>query len=482
MNRNILAVVIFFCLATQLLFAQGIGSSGSADARSMSTGKTFTVSSFGIYAAGKNPANLYQDSTKRVEIILPIPIPNISGSIGTNFLSIEDYNYFFATKVTNTDGSTEGRLLTEADKNRLKSLFSDGGTLISDVSIQLLSLSIQPSRMREAFAFTISDRISSLVTLPKSIIDLGIDGNLPNKVYNFSDSQFKAWWLRKYSLSYSRDLKIFPKLFNNFYFGVSVNLVNGFAYAGLDKIKTELKTGSQNVIEGTGSFLALASFSPSFNVKYNFDKTANQKDFSFNPFPTPAGSGVGFDLGFNAILGKVVSIGASLTDIGKITWDKNAAQYSSQASFYLDDLTDQAQRDTLVNRLTGKDNGKYISSFTTEMATAFHFGIGFQIEKLFKTFAGKMLLSFDYHQGFNDMPGNSKTPRFGIGIDWNKLSIFALRTGFVFGGYEKFGWGLGLGLNFGLLEMNFGSPDFHYILSQKTAKRVSFAVDSRWRF
>ncbi len=474
---KVISTVIVFLFST-LNFAQGAGSEGVTDARSMGMAKTFTTSSFGIYAVGKNPANLFQDSSKKVELILPLPLPNISGAVGSNFISLDEYNYYFGTKVTNSDGSTSGRLLTEQDKTKLKDLFADGGTVFSDIHVQLVSISVQPSKAFGAIAFSITDRISGLMTFPKSLIDLGIEGNLPNKVYNFNDTQFKASWLRKYSFSYARDFKIIPKLFKSFKVGASINFVSGFFYAGLDHINTELKTGEANAITGKGDFLAYSAFSPDFKVKYNFVEDKKKEDFSGTLFPTPAGSGVGFDFGISTLLSDNLSVGFSITDIGKIKWDKDVAQYSSNAAIYLDDLSDKAQRDTLVNRLTGKESGKFINSITTQMATALHIGASLKLESV----PGTMMLALDYHQGMNEEPGNSKKPRIALGVDWYNLGVFALRTGWAFGGFDKFNWGLGLGIDFGVIALNFGSPDFQNVVSSGKAKRVTFAFDSVWRF
>lgn len=472
--KKVKLFVFIISIFSGFALGQGIGSAGVADARSMGMAKTFTTSSFGIYAVGKNPANLYRDSSKKVEMILPIPLPNISGAIGSNFITLDEYDYYFGTKINNADGSTSGRLLTEKDKSRLKDLFSEGGAITADLHIQLLSISIQPTDKFGAFAFTITDRVSSIVTLPKSLIDLGIVGNLPNKVYNFSDTQLKASWLRKYSISYARDLKILK----GFKIGASVNFVSGFFYAGLDHINTELKTGEANVITGKGDFLAYSAFSPDFKVKYNFVDDKKEEDFSGTPFPTPAGTGVGFDFGVSTKLSNNFSVGFSITDIGKIKWDKEVAQYSTNSAIYLDDLTDQAQRDTLVNRLTGKESGKFINSLETNMATALHIGASLKLESV----PGTMLLAADYHQGFNDEPGNSKKARVALGVDWYDLGIFALRTGWSIGGFDKFNWGLGLGIDFGVIALNFGTPDFQNLISSNKAKRITFAFDSIWRF
>ena len=182
---------------------------------------------------------------------------------------------------------------------------------------------------------------------------------------------------------------------------------------------------------------------------------AIEPTYSFSLFPTPAGTGTGLDFGINAKLSDLFSIGFALTDIGSINWNNNAAEYTSDKALYIDDITNKDQLDTLKDHLIGKNSGKYINSFSTKLATAVHLGISLQLTNL--------LLAFDFNQGLNDQPGNSTLPRFSIGTEWiPKLWVFNFRTGISVGGYEKFNWGAGFGLNFGLLELNlvFGFPGY----------------------
>lgn len=467
-------------LIASITLAQGTGSQGTTDARSMGMGKTFT-SSFGVYALSKNPANVYKDSLSNFELVIPLPLPNISGAVGSNFISLDDYNYYFGEKVKNADGSTTGRVLTETDKNNLKNIFKDGGTVYTDISINWLAFSVQPSQKFGAISFSISDRIAGLMTFPKNLIDLGLDGNLPGKVYNFNDTELKSWWLRKYSIAYARDINFLPKLFKNLDFGFSLNFVSGFYYLGIENISTELTTGDANVITGKGNFLAYSAFSEDFHVRYDFDNKPKQ-DAKASAFPTPAGNGIGLDFGLSAKVNSNLSVNLSVTDIGKIKWNKNVAKFTSNAPIYLDDITDKDQIDTLVDRLTGSKNGEYINSINTNMATALHLGVMWSNRNPYWRSAGKTTVALEYHQGFNNQPGNTKKARVVLGFEYTPTRVIGLRTGFSFGGFEKFNWALGLGFDFGLMEMNFGTPDFQNVIIPNEAKRITFGFDSRWKF
>ena len=377
MNNFIAIMVIIFLVNDGFAYSQ---SRDAVNARSSAMAKTFTSSSYGIDAIGKNPANLYQDSSKHVELIIPLPLPNLSINAGTNFFSLDDYNYFFGVKNKDANGKDIGRILTPSDKDRLKNLFSDGGNIYFDASFVLFGISLMPTHSSGTFAFTISDIISANATFPKSMVDIAMDGNISNSVYNFNDTQFKAWWLRKYSFSYAHEINIFPNIFKSLTAGVSINFIQGFVYAGIDHINTQLQTGDENVITGQSDYQAHAAFSPSFNVKYDFDKSAKTNN-SISLFPTPAGTGTGIDFGVDAKLSEFFSIGFAITDIGSINWNKNAAEYTSNKALYIDDITNKDEIDTLKDHLIDKNSGKYVNSFSTKTSNGSAFGLFFTVNE-----------------------------------------------------------------------------------------------------
>lgn len=473
--------LILFLFLISELFAQTSGSSGLADAKSMSLGNTSLISSNGLYSIGINPANLAIDSNYSFQIIAPVPIPRLSARVGTNFMTIDEYNYFFGYSTTDENGDKVGRYLTDKDKTRLKNLFKDGGNIFADQNIQLFSVAITPGEGIGTFAFGIGDVISASVTVPKNLVNLAMDGNQLNTVYNFSDMNLKSWWLRKYSLSYANTLDFIPGV-EKFFFGFSLNFIKGYSYLSIDKVKTELLTNDNYEIVGRGSFTAHSAFSPDFGVKYDFDNSPD-KTSNFSVFPEPAGSGTGIDFGFAAKINNVFSAGISFTDLGKITWNKNAAEYKSDRPIFLDDLTNEAQRDSLIDALKGKDSGKFIDKIETELASAMRIGGAIQVDELFEhNFPGKMLFEINLSKGFNNQPGNSTLTRFSFGFDWNLTSLFAVRSGFSFGGIDKFNWGLGLGFDLGIFEINLGTSDFQYLISPNSAKRITLGMDSRWKF
>src|SRR3989304_4572475 len=390
-------MLLFCSLISYSAFPQ-IGSIGNTDARSMGMGKTYNSTSLGIYAIGINPANLMGHSTDNVNISTLLPLPTVAVATGTNFITIDDINYFFG----GVNG--ESRILTDADKTRFDNLFTDGGLGIVSASANLVSVSLNLNE-QGAFGFSISDFAAGRVNFPKAIIDIALNGNREDKVYNFGDTNLKSWWIRNYSLSYAREFK---GIFSKFYAGATVKMVQGFYYAGTDRVNTSFQTGSQNQITGNADLRALAAFSDDFAVKYDFDSVSVKQTSNVGMFPKPAGSGFGFDIGFSAVLNEKWNVSVSLTDIGSINWDGNAAEYSALGAIYFDDPTNKTQRDSVKDQITGK--GKRIAEFSTSLPTALRLGVSHYFLGRQNDNSGSLLLAFDFNQGFHDMPGNSKKP------------------------------------------------------------------------
>ncbi len=204
------------------------------------------------------------------------------------------------------------------------------------------------------FGFNITDMAYSRAVIPETFAKLGLEGNLQNELYDFGGTKFGASWTRKYALTYARDFKLFN--WKQVSAGISLSLMHGYGYAAIDYIRTSFTFDANSQLHGTGDYRAISSFSPDFGVKYDFDTVDIKKGSAAFPFPTPAGTGFGVDLGFAAQINDKWSIGIALTDLGSMTWTQKAAEFKAEGAIFLDDLLNQEQRDSLVNVLKGKAN------------------------------------------------------------------------------------------------------------------------------
>ncbi len=465
MNKIIkITAVLFF--ASTALFAQ-LGTEGTFDARNYGMAKTANSVSRGVFSIGINPANLISFPSQKLEFSTVLPIPSISMKAGTNFISIDEINYFFGRV------NGEGRYLNDSDKQRLMDLFSDGGVVGMNVSLNLLMVSYMVSPEFGTIAFSVNDVGAVKCNIPKALPEMALYGNPAGKVFNFSEFDLKSWYLRSYALSYARRIYTsseFP--YNIISAGITLKYIQGFSYAGTDRVNSSFSTGANNQVEGTADYRGYSAFSSNFGVKYDFDPVKKESDFT--PFPEPAGSGIGFDLGLAASFGDSWKLSLALTDLGSIKWDKNAAQFSATGSIYIDDLSNEAQRDSLKDKFVGKS--KKIDSFETGLPSALRLGIA-------KNISYNLLLTADCNLGFNDLPGNSTKGRFSIGAEWKPMDwIPYLRTGFTFGGLYGFGWAAGIGFDINVLEINIATSDFNSFVSPNKAKYLSVAIDTRWKF
>ncbi len=466
--KNILSALVLL-FSVSVLYAQN-GSLGITDAYSTAMGKTYTISSRGIYAVGINPANLALDNPGHWEIGLP----SLGVRTGTNFLSIDEFNYFFGG--VDSAGTRIARHLTDDDKQRMRNLFAGGGDVVVDVNTLDLGFSIKPNDRVGAFAFTIQDYMTAQFTFPSGVIDLALSGNPLGSEYSLDDMKLKMSWLRSYNLSWAHDLSILkPKSFKQLTFGIGLKYVQGFAYVGLESISTKIKTNQDYSIFVSGDMQLRTALSSSFGVKYGFDSTAGSSSSSFSIAPQTAGSGFGFDIGFSAIINDRWSVGVAITDIGSVKWKTNTAEYSSHSSFTLTDLSDSTQRDSLANRFKG--DGKFIDAFSTKLPTTLRIGTMWIVKP------EVFMLNMDINAGLNDAPRNDQSARFSIGGNWNAAKWLPyLRGGFSWGGAEFFSWTVGIGFSYKSMEFNAATPDFQYIFTPKDGKRISFAASWRLKF
>lgn len=480
MKKIILSISLLF--AFNSIFAQSSGSFGYTDAKSAGLAFTYASNALGVDAIGVNPANLALQDFTRFSMKTLLPLPPLSLSLTTP-LSVEKYNYFFGG-VIDANGKTVGRYLTQSDKDELNQLLGESD-LIFNTQINFLSFAYYHSEKIGGFGFSFVDRIGSNIRLSKLFTDLVFSGLYPMKLYSFSDMDIKLSYTREMSFSYGRKIVDFDdKFIQSLYGGLAVKFVRGYYYLSTAKNNSYFKLENDNVIRGKWDYEIYHALSPSFAKNYGKDSIVSVDNFSFSLFPEPAGTGMGFDLGLTAILSNQMRVSLAVTDIGSITWDKNQAIIKGSGDFTFEGYSSKEQIDSL------KDKFKQVtsdlkSSFTTSLPTALRLGVSYRLDQapFISKFPGRMLVSFDYNQGFNNEIGNSTKPRFSLGIDWKPGNwIPTVRTGISLGGKLGFRWGFGLGIMAGPFDFNIATSNFDSIVSQNTATKLNLYLETKWRF
>ncbi len=382
------------------------------------------MSNFGLFtgnlSTNVNPALQYTDSSKII-----ISLPSVFAQLSNNSLSINDINYYF--------GNDNSRYLTNIDKQNLLSSFSNDGKIFTKVNFSLFKIYYSLGNRYGTLGIEVNDNIAGNVSIPNQLIELGLVGNQINRTYTFNDLNAKSWWLRAYSLTYANRIlqreNNSGSVFEAIDIGVKLKVIKGFAYAGTESVSSYFYTSQvDNSLIGNYSIIANTAFSENLGIDYDFDSTYSPKG-NFNIFPKSVGSGFGVDIGMNFIFRNKINLSIALNDMGSVTWDKHAAQHNIYGSFFVNDIFDEEQLDSLEEM--SHSDSKYISEFSTTLPLNLQIGAMVDISKYIEPLK-YFSIFVNYSQGFNNAPGNSTKPIMEAGTfvdfgDYLPNAMFAIR-------------------------------------------------------
>jgi hypothetical protein len=432
----------------------GASAGEMTNIRGLAMARTSVASSRGLDAVGINPANLAlpDDGTVTLSLI-PVGV-----GVGSDFMTYGLYNKFF----TGVESPT-GRIakdLSESDKQELLNAFPGGlGRIGADAEIRPIGLAIRFDRFA-TFAVTVTERVAATAVIPSSYAKFLLEGVTPSSSYDFSGARGAAAWTREYALSAGFALPAVP-WFMSWSGGVSVKLVHGFAYASVTRDNTWLSAGSDGVLDANIDMAGVSSHA----------------DFQNSPFPAPAGSGIGVDIGVSAELTEFLRAAISVTDIGSLAWDANVKEVVGGGRMHLDDPTNSAQRDSLDGAVTGTTRAG--NAFTVGLPTTLRMGVQVELENIpwvKKFLFGEMTAGLDYRQGFSDFPGSGRVGRLSMGLEYRPLQFIPIRTGVAFGGEDHFNFALGFGLRFWVVELDVASDNIGWLFSHDSFSRGSLGI------
>ncbi len=462
------AALLFFAAARA--FSQ-YGSYGLTDAESVSKGNTFTSTATGLLSVGKNPALLFDScySDNAVYFFMPA----FSSEAYTNSMSFDDIDYFF--------GGKEPKYLTEDDKEKLYGYFEGAdGQLHYDIALTSFAVMFSPSDSIGSFAFGITDNVSGNFFVPAQLAELLLKGNEKGRKYSFDDLKYESWWARYYSLTYARNFHVADSgFFRIINLGATVKYVNGFAYSGLKNVRSSFYTGNNNSLSGFLSAGGFSSFSEDLPIRYDFDSTT--PIYNYNYFTRPAGFGAGVDLGFYAVLRSNLRVGAALTDVGFISWNRHVAKHTIESDLYIDDIFNEDQLDSLIE-FTDVSTDE-ISSYDTPLPTCLRLGASYDLADSFSGIPGSLIAAVDYNQGLNNSPSNALIPRFSLGAKWIPGCYYpSVSAGLTYDRIGHVRTGLGLGYDYKFIKFYVSTFDCLSLLSPNTfTPQASVAFNFLWK-
>jgi hypothetical protein len=451
-----------------ILCGTGVLSGGErTDVQGIGMARTFTASTHGLDAAGINPANLIGGDR---EYVIQFGLPRVGMHVGSDFLTYDLYEKYFTG--IKTDSGRVARYLTDTDKQDILNSFPDGvGTLSADAELRPIGLMVKLGF--GALALTVTERVASSASIPHEYAEFLFYGNTPGSVYDFSQTHLAGSWTREYGLTFATQLPDLP-FFSNVTGGVGLKLVHGFAYAELDRFNTSLITSTSGVLTGTLDLHARTS---------RIDELTDAYSGPFSPFPAPAGTGIGIDLGMAGSLTEYMRVGISVTDIGSLTWTRNVEEVTADSTLVVSDPLDPDQNNGIQDAVNGKS--KPGADFTTSLPTMLRIGVAVDLHKVpfFQSFiVGELMVAADYNQGLADAAGSPRNPRVSLGMQWSPLPFLPLRTGVSFGGTDHYNWALGFGFHLGVFDIDFASENVSWLFATKGTSYGSAAVGMRLNF
>ncbi len=428
--------------------------------------RTFVAVSRGLDAVGINPANLAAADEGTVTIgLMPFGI-----HLGTDFLNYGLYNEYF-TGVESGSGR-EPRYLTDPDKQVILGSFpEETGRASAQLEVRPVGLSVFLGKYGRV-ALTLTDYVTVNAMIPRDYAEFMLYGNTPGSVYDFGETSAYATWLREYALSYGMTLPA-PSFVQSLSAGVSIKLIHGFGHFEIDRFNTRLVTGTDGILQGSIDVHGRVSGS---------EFLRGSGETSFQPFPAPAGRGLGFDLGIASDVNDYVRVGISVTDIGSVDWTGNVDEIVSVGDLTMDDPLNEAQRDSIEHAVMGETRpGR---PFTSHLPTTLRLGASVELHKvpaLKKLLWGEWTFACDYNHGLVDGAGALTTGRLSMGLEFRPWSFLPLRTGVSFGGADHFNFALGFGFHAGPFDLDLASEHLNFLFSEESLSHGSVAVGMRIR-
>jgi len=327
--------------------------------------------------------------SSRFYIGLPV-ITGVSEEIGNDFLKVSD--------IIPPGTIIDSTFFTKLDINKLAANLKSRNTITTNTGIQLLGLGLTFGKDLYIF-FDIIDRIDANLIFPRDLMKLYITGydQFIGQTIDLSGMNIKGQYYREYGLGFSRNIT------DNLRIGAKVKLLSGIASMSMDNRALTLKVNndfSQTVtadasLDVSGKETLDRIFKDN-NIKvlsgdnliskvdstrgYNFDGCL----YDFLRVPV-SNAGISFDIGAVYTIGKLISLSASIRDLGFINWKKDLKSYNARNSFTLKGITledvvnDTYSIDEMVNSLVDTVKKSFIEdpspeSYRTKLPTGIAVG------------------------------------------------------------------------------------------------------------
>lgn len=470
---NILKQLFVLFLTSAILLGWGSvlkAQSGHYSASSLSMGGTGTAYLDTYHANFVNPANLMLNSADKPSTSLGL-LGGVSATAGGPLINISAYNKHFTTgELVDTESALNDWFGTDAMNSRRMGL---------EMNIIPIAGSWRGDNM--SFSLALRNRTFFSGSVNRGYAEVALSGvtqerfedpkpvNFSTKAVAFSEvsAGFSYKLLELPTLGFAENVKI--------YAGIAPKYIVPHYASSIDFNSTLQVTNNQVIHDFEYTFRTVGELTSQFR-QYREDSQNENFDGSLGDYVEPdggdftavQGSGFGVDLGgtiemdlagpaaqiFSWIGGpKRLSVGLSVTDIGSISYDKEAGSFTADDVFTwdgvdLDDgfddaLADSIREDIYLNYEPGNDE-----KIEEKLPTKINLGGHLQL--------GKLAFALDLSKGVNDQGMNSRRVALGLGAEYKLFNIIPLRAGYRTGGLTSSSITFGTGLEFRNFEFTVG--------------------------
>jgi hypothetical protein len=452
--------VLFITIAIFLGWGSALkAQSGHYSASSLSMGGTGTAYLDTYHANFVNPANLMLNSDEKPSTSLGL-LGGVSATAGGPLINISAYNKHFTT------GEVVGQ-------NALNDWFGTEDSNSKKMGLELDIIPIAGSWRGDnmSISLVLRNRTFFSGAVNRGYAEVALSGISQERFENPRPVDFstKAVAFSEVSAGFSYKLLELPTLG----FAENIKLYGGIApkyivphyTSSIDFNSTLQVTDNQVIHDFEYTFRTVGELSSQFR-QYREDSKNENFDGSLGDYVEPdagnftavQGSGFGVDLGgtvemdlagpaaqvFSWIGGpKSLRVGLSVTDIGSISYDKDAGSFTANETFTWDGIDlDDGFNDALADSIREEIYLNYESGNKDEikekLPTKINLGGHLQL--------GKLAFALDFSKGLNEQAMNSQRVALGLGAEYKLFNFIPLRAGYRTGGLTSSSITFGTGI------------------------------------
>lgn len=394
---EVVRAALLACLSLLIVNHHAHGQTHVSNARALGMGGAYLTQAFGAEAVRWNPATLGLRSTTRYSLMFA----SFGLGASNNAFNSADYNRYNGAKLSTVDKQT-----------LLQRVPLKGWDFHAGSGTELLGFSFHN------FAAMISMDFVSDANLPRDVIDLLLNGNQMNRIYDFSRARGSALAFASVGVAYGHAV-VLPQKSIKLALGGTIKYLRGLGMVEMTEAKGQVRT-TLTGISGDASAQARAA---------------------------EGGNGFGLDLGATALLRRQWRVGITLRNVfATIGWQRNVRLY--EYGVHADSLTlvavEEEENAVFGNTSESRRGGR----FSTILPPVLHLGVS----RAWPEF----VVSADVLQGMQREYGITQTPELRAGVELNFVPGLSTRVGINAGGNHKIGSSLGVGLHAG---------DFHFDLA-----------------